>query len=229
MFSSNFFFLYLSNVEISFSNDQYTVKLSENTQHNTVVTKLQARTFPDKHIITYALISENLKRPSVFKINSRTGEIILNRRPDTSKMHSFLLEVEASFQARNRSSGVKYRSATSFVLIDILKARSEGSLSLTRTSYYIRVPCNTPYNTTVYRVRTTDSESAGNARFSFQRKLAYFSITSGGKIKTQRSLLLFCYVSPSKTFRTSVIVRDTTGIKRNADALLQIVITPPRP
>lgn len=155
---------------------------------------------------------------------------MVSGRLDIDEMRNFLLEVEASFQVPNTSGGVQYRSAKSFVLIDIREHQSEGSLSFTHASYYLRVPCNTSHDTTVYRVRTTDSESGGNARtrYRFQRKLDHFLITNGGKIKTQMSLLLFCYVTPLKSFRTSIVVRDTTGTKRNAHALIQIVITPPR-
>ena len=215
--------------EISFYQDQYTVGVSENAQPNTVVTKVEARTFPQKHIITYSLLSENLKQPSRFAINSRTGEIMVSGSLDMDEMCNFLLEVEASFQLPNTSNRVQYRSAKAFVLIDIREHQSEESLSFTQASYYLKVPCNMSHDTTVYRVRTTDTDSGGNARtrYRFQRKLDHFFITSGGKIKTQRSLLLFCYVTPRKSFRTTIVVRDTAGIKRNAHASLQIVITPP--
>ncbi|XP_022800643.1 uncharacterized protein LOC111338416 [Stylophora pistillata] len=209
--------------EISFANDQYMVKVSESAQRNTVVTKLQARTFPERRIISYALLSENLKEPTVFKINSRTGEIILRKRPNISEMRTFLLEIEAS-----SFDGTKQRSAKAFVLINFSKVQSRGgSLSFTHASLYIRVPCNTPSNTTVYRVQTKNTGRGGGVRISFQRKLDHFSITGGGKIKTQRSLRPFCDVTPSKTFRTYVAARDSSDVKRNAHALLRIEITPP--
>ena len=199
------------------------VKVSESTRLHTVVSKLQARTFPDRRIITYALLSENLKTPTIFEINSRTGEIILSKRPDIREMRTFLLEIEAS-----SFDGKKHRSAKAFVLINFSKVQSRGgSLSFTRSSFYIKVPCNTPLNTTVYRAQTKNTGRGGSTRISFLRKLDHFSITGGGKIKIQRSLLPFCDVTPSKKFRTSVAARDTSGTKRNAHALLQIEITPP--
>lgn len=214
---------FLFNLEISFTNDQYMVKVSESTRLHTVVSKLQARTFPDRRIITYALLSENLKTPTIFEINSRTGEIILSKRPDIREMRTFLLEIEAS-----SFDGKKHRSAKAFVLINFSKVQSRGgSLSFTRSSFYIKVPCNTPLNTTVYRAQTKNTGRGGSTRISFLRKLDHFSITGGGKIKIQRSLLPFCDVTPSKKFRTSVAARDTSGTKRNAHALLQIEITPP--
>ena len=79
---------FLFNLEISFTNDQYMVKVSESTRLHTVVSKLQARTFPDRRIISYALLSENLKTPTIFEINSRTGEIILSKRPDIREMRT---------------------------------------------------------------------------------------------------------------------------------------------
>ncbi|XP_078373949.1 uncharacterized protein LOC144657480 isoform X2 [Oculina patagonica] len=217
--------------EISFYHNQYTVGVSENAQPNTVVTKVEARTFPRKHIITYALLSENLKKPSLFTINSRTGEIMVSGGLDIEDMRNFLLEVEASFQLSNTSGEVRYRTAKTFVLINIREHQAEESLSFTQASYYLRIPCNTSRDTTVYRVKTIDSDSGGNARtrYRFQRKLDHFFITNGGKIKTQRTLLLFCYVTPLKYFRTTVVVRDTAGVKRNAHALMYIVITPPGP
>lgn len=156
---------------------------------------------------------------------------MVSGRLDIDDMRNFLLEVEASFQVPNTSGGVRYRSTKTFVLIDIREQQSKEPLSFTQASYYLLVPCNTSHDTTVYRVKTTDSDSGGNARtrFRFQRRLDHFFITNGGKIKTQRTLLLFCYVTPPKSFRTTVIVRDTAGIKRNAHALMQIVITPPGP
>ena len=204
--------------------------VDENAQPNTVVTKVEARTFPQKHIVTYSLLSENLKQPAIFTINSKTGEIMVSGKLDTDEMRNFLLEVEASFQLPNTSSnGVRYRSAKAFVLIDIREHQSEESLSFTQASYYLKVPCNMSHDTTVYRVRTTDTNNAGNprTRYRFQRKLDHFLITNGGKIKTQRSLLLFCYVTPRKSFRTTIVVRDTEGIKRNTRASLQIMIMPP--
>ena len=199
------------------------VKVSESTRLHTVVSKLQARTFPDRRIITYALLSENLKTPTIFEINSRTGEIILSKRPDIREMRTFLLEIEAS-----SFDGKKHRSAKAFVLINFSKVQSRGgSLSFTRSSFYIKVPCNTPLNTTVYRAQTKNTGRGGSTRISFLRKLDHFSITGGGKIKIQRSLLPFCDVTPLKKFRTSVAARDTSGTKRNAHALLQIEITPP--
>ena len=203
--------------------------VSENAQPNTVVTKVEARTFPQKHTITYSLLSENLKQPAVFTINSKTGEIMVSGKLDMDEMGNFLLEVEASFQLSNTSNGVPYRSARAFVLIDIREYQSKESLSFTQASYYLKVPCNTSHDTTVYRVRTTEKDNTGNprTRYRFQRKLDHFFITNGGKIKTQRSLLLFCYVTPRKSFRTTIIVRDTAGIKRNTQASLEIVILPP--
>ena len=203
--------------------------VSENAKPNTVVTKVEARTFPQKRFISYSLLSENLKQPSIFTINSGTGEIMVSGKLDMDKTCNFLLEVEASFRLPNTSNGVQYRSAKTFVLIDIREHQSEESLSFTQATYYLKVPCNTSHDTTLYRVRTTDTESAGTprARYRFQRKLDHFYITNGGKIKTQRSLLLFCYVTPRKSFRTTIVVRDTAGIKRNAQASLQIVIMPP--
>ena len=204
--------------------------VSENAQPNTVVTKVEARTFPQKHILTYSLLSENLKQPSLFTINSKTGEIMVSGRLDMDEIRNFLLEVEASFRLPNTSNGMQHRSAKAFVLIDIQEHQSEESLSFTQASYYLKVPCNTSHDTTVYRVRTsgTDSAETPRTRYRFQRKLDHFFITNGGKIKTQRSLLLFCYVTPRKSFRTTIVVRDTAGIKRNAHASLQIVIMPPR-
>ena len=203
--------------------------MSENAQPNTVVTKVEARTFPQKHIITYSLLSENLKQPAVFTINSKTGEIMVSGILDMDEMRNFLLEVEARFQLPNTSTGVQYRLARAFVLIDIREHQSEESLSFTQASYYLKVPCNTSHDTTVYRVRTTDTDSTGDprTRYRFQRKLDHFSITNGGKIKTQRSLLLFCYVTPRKSFRTTIVVRDTAGIKQDTHASLEIVILPP--
>ena len=203
--------------------------VSENAKLNTAVTKVEARTFPQKHIITYSLLSENLKQPTTFTINSETGEIMVSGKLDMDEMRNFLLEVEASFQLPNTSNGVQYRSTKAFVLIDIQEHQSEESLSFTQASYYLKVPCNTSHDTTIYRVRTTEKDNAGNPqiRYRFQRKLDHFFITNGGKIKTQRSLLLFCYVTPRKSFRTTIIVRDTAGIKRNTQASLQIVIVPP--
>lgn len=215
--------------EISFYQDQYTVAVSENAQPNTVVTKVEARTFPQKHIITYSLLSENLKQPAVFTINSKTGEIMVSGNLDMDEMRNFLLEVEASFKLPNTSSGVQHRSAKAFVLIDIREHQSEESLSFTQASYYLKVPCNTSHDTTVYRVRTTDTESTGNprTRYRFQRRLDHFFITNGGKIKTQRSLLLFCYVTPRKSFLTTIVARDTAGLKRTTHASLEIMILPP--
>lgn len=203
--------------------------VSENAQPNTVVTKVEARTFPQKRIITYSLLSENLKQPAIFTINFKTGEIMVSGKLDMDEMRNFLLEVEASFQPPNTSNGVQNRSAKAFVLIDIREHQSEESLSFTQASYYLKVPCNTSRDTTVYRVRTTEKDNAGNlrTRYRFQSKLDHFFITNGGKIKTQRSLLLFCYVTPRKSFRTTIVARDTAGIKRNTQASLQIVIMPP--
>lgn len=125
---------FLFNLEISFTNDQYMVKVSESTRLHTVVSKLQARTFPDRRIITYALLSENLKTPTIFEINSRTGEIILSKRPDIREMRTFLLEIEAS-----SFDGKKHRSAKAFVLINFSKVQSRGgSLSFTRSSFISR-------------------------------------------------------------------------------------------
>lgn len=151
---------------------------------------------------------------------------MVSGRLDVDDTRNFLLEVEASFQLPNTSGGVRYRSTKTFVLIDVQEHQSQESLSFTQASYFLRVPCNTSHDTTVYRVKTTDSN---RIRYRFQRKLDHFFITNGGKIKTQRTLLLFCYVTPQKTFRTTVVVRDTAGIKRNAHALIQIAITPPGP
>ena len=216
-------------IEISFYQDQYTVVVSENAQPSTVVTKVEATTFPQKHVITYSLLSENLKQPAIFTINSKTGEIMVSGNIDMDEMRNFLLEVEASFQLPNASNGLQHRSARAFVLIDIREHQSEESLSFTQASYYLKVPCNTSRDTTVYRVRTTDTDSTGNprTRYRFQRKLDHFFITNGGQIKTQRSLLLFCYVTPRKSFRTTIVARDTAGIKRNTHASLEIVILPP--
>lgn len=214
---------------ISFYQDQYTVGVSENAQLNTVVTKVEARTFPLKYIITYALLSENLKEPSTFAINSRTGEILLKGRLDRDQINNFLLEVQASFTASNTSSGGQYRSARSFVLISVREQQSEEGLSFTRASYNLKVPCNTSQDTVIYRVRVADSDNIGNARlrYRFQKRLDYFFITHNGKIKIQRSLLLLCYLTPSKSFQVTVIVRDTAGIKRNAHAFVNIVVKPP--
>ena len=220
------FFLY---AEIAFYNEHYTVVVSDQTHPNTVVAKVEARTFPLKHIITYTLLSENLKQPSLFAINSRTGEILVSGKLDRVQMRNYLLEVEASFQVLNTSGESQRRSAKSFVLINVRGLQSDHALSFTHSSYHIRVPCNTSQNTTVYRVRTANSDNIGNTRtrYRFQKRLDYFYITHNGKIKVQRSLLLLCYLTPFKSFRATVIVRDTANIKRNAQALIQIVVTPP--
>ena len=156
---------------------------------------------------------------------------MVSGRLNVDDTRNFLLEVEATFQLPNTSGGVRHRSTKTFVLIDVQEHQSQESLSFTQASYFLRVPCNTSHDTTVYRMKTTDSNSGGNSRirYRFQRKLDHFFITNGGKIKTQRTLLLFCYVTPQKTFRTTVVVRDTAGIKRNAHALIQIAIMPPGP
>ena len=214
---------------ISFNQHQYTVGVSENAQLNTVVTKVEARTFPIKHIITYSLLSENLKKPSMFSINSRTGEIVLKATLDRKQISNFLLEVQASFTASNTSGESQYRSARSFVLINVLEPQSEEGLSFTRASYNLKVPCNTSSDTVIYRVRVADSDDTGNSRlrYRFQNRLDYFFITHNGKIKVQRSLLLLCYLTPSKSFQATVIVRDTVGKKRNAHAFINIVVKPP--
>ena len=225
------FHFFFFNAEISFYHDQYTVGVSENAQINTVVAKVEARTFPYKHIITYALLSENLQKPSLFTINSRTGEILLCGKLDRDKTRNFLLEVEASFQVSNTSGGRQYRSTKTFVLVNVREPQIVQGLSFARASYYLKVPCNTSEDTTIYRLRITDSGNIGNARtrYRFQKRLDYFYITHNGKIKVQRSLLLLCYLTPGKSFRVSVIARDTAGIKRNAHALIHIMITPPGP
>lgn len=216
---------------ISFYQNQYTVAVSESTQPNFVVTKVEARTFPLKHAITYALLSENLKKPATFSINSISGEILLTHRLNRDQVNNYFLEVQASFKVSNTSGGSQYHSAKSFVLINVREQGSEDGLSFSLASYFLKVPCNTSQDTVIYRMRIADSDNIANARlrYRFQKKLDYFSITNNGKIKIQRSLLLLCYLNPSKSFLGIVIVRDTTGIKRNAQASITIVVTPPGP
>ena len=204
--------------------------VTEDTRSNTVVAKVEATTFPLKHVITYTLLSENLNTPSLFTINSRTGEVSLTGQLERDKMQNFLLEVEASFRVPNTSeSGTQYRSAKSYVLVNIRENDSSAALSFTHSSYFLNVPCNTTVDSTIYRVRTVDAGSQGSLRlrFRFQRKLEHFSISSNGRIRSQKSLAQFCNVKPPESFETSVIVRDADGIKRNAQAQLRIVITPP--
>ncbi|XP_068754342.1 uncharacterized protein [Montipora capricornis] len=214
---------------ISFNHGQYTVGLSENSQIDNVVTKVEARTFPLQRVITYQLLSENLQRPSMFAINSRTGEILLKGRLDRGKTSNFLLQVQASFQEPNTSNGNKYLSAESFVLINVREQQSGEKLAFNRTSYNVKVPCNTSRDTVIYRMRVANTGGLGNnrLRYKFQKRLDYFYMTHHGKIKVQRSLLLLCYLTPSKSFKTTVIVRDAAGIKRNAHTSINIMVIPP--
>lgn len=214
---------------ISFNRDQYTVGLSENSRIDTVVTKVEANTFPLRHVITYQLLSENLWTPSLFAINPRTGEIVLKGRLDRRQKDTFLLQVQASFQVSNISNGSQYRSAKSFVLINVRKHQSGGNLAFSHTSYSLKVPCNTSQDTVIYRMHIANTNGLGNSRlrYRFQKRLDYFFITHHGKIKIQRSLLLLCYLTPPKSFKSTIFVRDTGTTKRNAYASITITVTPP--
>ena len=194
-----------------------------------MVTKVEAHTFPLRHVITYQLLSEDLRTPSLFAVNPRTGEIVLKGRLDKRKTNTFLLHVQASFQVSNISNGSQYRSAKSSVLINVRKQQSEGHLAFSHSSYSLKVPCNTSQDTVIYRMHNANTDSIGNSRlrYRFKKRLDYFFITHHGKIKTQRSLLLLCYLTPPKSFKTTVIVRDTASIKRNANASITITVTPP--
>ena len=203
--------------------------VSEDEQPNTVITKVQAKTFPLTHSITYTLLSENLKKPSLFAINSRTGEIMVKRILARVKVRNFLLELEASFQVPDNPGDRQRRSTKSFLLINVRDPQSENTLSFTNSTYHLKIPCNVSQDETVFRVQTADTENSRHLRirYRFQKKLDYFHITPNGKMKVKRSLLLYCFLTPAKTFQTTLIARDTSGVRRNAHALMRIVVTPP--
>ena len=203
--------------------------VSEDEQPNTVITKVQARTFPLTHSITYTLLSENLKKPSLFAINSRTGEIMVKHKLARGHVRSFLLELEASFQVPDNPGDRQRRSTKSFLLINVREPQSKNTLFFTNSTYHLKIPCNVSQEETVFRVQTADTENIRRLRirYRFQKKLDYFHITPNGKMKLKRSLLLYCFLTPAKTFQTTLTARDASGVWRNAHALMRMVVTPP--
>ena len=194
-----------------------------------MITKVQARTFPLTHSITYTLLSENFKKPSLFAINSRTGEIMVKHILARVKVRNFFLKLEASFQVPDNPGDRQRRSTTSFLLINVRAPQIENTLSFTNSTYHLKIPCNVSQDETVFRVQNPDTENSRHLRirYRFQKKLDYFHITPNGKMKVKRSLLLYCFLTPAKTFQITLIARDASGVRRNAYTLMRIVVTPP--
>ena len=215
--------------ELSFNQPQYRASVSEKEEPGTVVIRVQASSFPPGQHISYAIISENLIKPTKFTIDANTGKVILTGELDREVTSNYLLDIEASSQVSNGSGATNYRTTKGYIVINVLD-QNDNAPFFTHASYYVHIPCNTSVGKTVYRVRAQDKDNGYNARlrYKLQSKIAHFSILpNSGKIKVNKDLRQFCDSLPLRSFKMSVLARDRGIVPLSAHANIHIIVTPP--
>lgn len=201
--------------------------IKENSPPGTFVQTIQAKSFTivTGRPIQYKLISENLQPPSKFLIDKNSGTIRVIGKLDREKTASYLLEVSAGLYHVNGTLGI---GSKTYVIVNVLD-ENDHVPTFEKPYLSMTIPCNFTVGRILYRMNAKDKDIGNNAkiRYKFLSKNSFFSILPNtGKIRLLKSLRRFCK-NPAKTFMLSIVARDHGEVPNMAQAIVQLVVTPP--
>nr|XP_056722698.1 protocadherin beta-16-like [Euleptes europaea] len=140
-----------------FGHSVYKVKLMENPQQNTLVTKVEAtdRDLGSNGDITYSFnqVPQNVLRS--FMLNKHTGELIVAGTIDYEEHRNYAINIKAT-----DGGGL---SAYCKVIVEV-EDRNDNTPEVTLTSLTSPLPEDSPPDTLVALLRVTDRDSGDNGR-----------------------------------------------------------------
>ena len=166
-----------------FSMSGYTAQVAEHSDINTPVANISA-TDDDSGafgMISYALEGTN----GVFRIDSTTGEVVINQDIDRELVTQFTFTVVAS------DGDNPAMSASSSVVVSISDINDNAPV-FQQSSYAVRVREDTAVSTEIITILATDADEMGNPNsqidYSFETSSSVFSISATGAITLTSSL-----------------------------------------
>ena len=197
-----------------FSMSSYTAEVPEHSSINTLVTTALATDADSEAfgMISYTLEGDN----GVFRINSTTGEVVINRDIDREVITQFSFTVVAS------DGGNPAMSATSSVVVTITDINDNPPI-FQQSSYIVRVREDSAVLTEIITLLATDADEVGNPNsqidYSFESNSGVFSISSRGIITLTSSLdfeaLQSYTLTPIATDRGDPVMNGSTTVMIN--------------
>ena len=166
-----------------FSMSGYTAQVAEHSDINTLVANISAT---DDDSGTFGMISYALEGTNgVFRIDSITGEVVINQDIDRELVTQFTFTVVAS------DGGNPAMSASSSVVVSISDINDNAPV-FQQSSYAVRVREDTAVSTEIITILATDADEMGNPNsqidYSFETSSSVFSISATGAITLTSSL-----------------------------------------
>ena len=166
-----------------FSMSSYTAQVTEHSNINTSVANISA-TDDDSGVfgvISYALEGDN----GVFRIDSATGEVVINQDVDREVVTQLTFTVVAS------DGGNPAMSASSSVVVSITDINDNAPV-FQQPSYAIRVREDAAVSAEIITILATDADEVGNPNsqidYSFETSSSVFTISETGAITLMTSL-----------------------------------------
>ena len=199
-----------------FSMSSYTAQVDEHSSINTSVTNISA-TDADSGVfgmISYALEGTN----GVFRIDSTTGEVVINQDIDREVVTQFTFTVVAS------DGGNPAMSTSSSVIVSITDINDNAPVFQQR-SYAVRVREDTAVLTEIITILATDADEVGNPNsqidYSFETTSSVFSISATGAITLVSSLDF--ETTPSYTVTAVATDRGNPTMSGRTDVTITVI------
>ena len=198
-----------------FSMNSYTAQVVEHSNINTSVVNISAIDADSGALgmISYALEGDN----GAFRIDSTTGEVVINRDIDREVITQFTFTVVAS------DGGSPAMSASSSVVVTITDINDNAPI-FQQSSYSVRVREDAAVSTEIITILATDADEMGNPNsqidYSFESSSSVFSISATGVI-TLLSPLDF-EATPSYTL--TAIATDRGNPTLNSSTVVSIIV-----
>ena len=166
-----------------FSMSSYTAQVAEHSDINTSVANISAT---DDDSGAFGMISYSLEGTNgAFRIDSATGEVVINQDVDRELVTQFTFTVVAS------DGGNPAMSASSSVVVSISDINDNAPV-FQQSSYIVRVREDTAVLTEITKILATDADEMGNLNsqidYSFETNSSVFSISATGAITLTSSL-----------------------------------------
>ena len=166
-----------------FSMSSYTAQVAEHSDINTSVANISAT---DDDSGAFGMISYSLEGTNgAFRIDSTTGEVVVNQDVDRELVTQFTFTVVAS------DGGNPAMSASSSVVVSISDINDNAPV-FQQSSYNVRVREDTAVLTEIITILATDADEMGNPNsqidYSFETNSSVFSISATGAITLTSSL-----------------------------------------
>ena len=199
-----------------FSMSSYTAQVAEHSSINTSVTNISA-TDADSGVfgmISYALEGTN----GVFRIDSITGEVVINQDIDREVVTQFTFTVVAS------DGGNPAMSTSSSVVVSITDTNDNAPV-FQQLSYAVRVREDTAVLTEIITILATDADEVGNPNsqidYSFETSSSVFSISTTGAITLVSSLDF--ETTPSYTVTAVATDRGNPTMSGRTDVTITVI------